>query len=534
MRRTRWTAFGLAVMTALTITLGGCSGNKENVDSESTANSTNNVAGDSASNSSADSEDNTTDEKTSVTVGIAQDLDSLDPHLATGAGTKEVLFNIFEGLVKPDSNGDLYPAVASDYTVAEDGSSIEFTLREGVKFHNGEEVTAEDVKYSLERCAGMYEADGTALVTGFSNLDSVEIQEDGTVLINLKTPDTEFITYMTVAIIPADYDAQTTAPIGTGPFAFVSRNEGDKVVLKKFDEYWGTPAYLDEVVFKVCSDSDAVVTNLNGGSIDIYPNLTASMAASLNDNFEVLEGTMNLVQALYLNNAVEPFDNEKVRQALCYAVDAQEIMDLTSDGKGTAVGSSMFPAFGKYFMPELSEAYPKNVEKAKELLAEAGYPDGFDMTITVPSNYEPHIETAQVIVEELKAINVNASIQLIEWDAWLADVYSERNYESTVIGLDASTLSASALLARFVSDSSKNFTNFSDEAYDIAFANAKAAVEDDEKTAYYKECLQILSDRAANVYIQDMADFVAIRSDLKGYTFYPLYVIDMSLVYIEE
>ncbi|MEG0590102.1 MAG: ABC transporter substrate-binding protein, partial [Lachnospiraceae bacterium] len=149
--------------------------------------------------------------------------------------------------------------------------------------------------------------------------------------------------------------------------------------------------------------------------IDMFQRLTSSQAAELSKGFRIQEGTMNLVQALYLNNASEPFQNEKVRQALCYAIDPQEIMDMIADGKGTEIGSSMFPAFGKYYDESLKDVYQPDVEKAKKLLKEAGYPDGFAMTITVPSNYQPHLDTAQVIVEELKKINVDAIIQPVEW-----------------------------------------------------------------------------------------------------------------------
>ena len=183
-----------------------------------------------------------------ITVGIAQDLDdSLDPHLAVAAGTKEVMFNVFEGLMKPTSTGDLTPAVAESYTVSEDRLTYTFTLREGVKFHNGDEVTAEDVVYSISRCADT--TDGTPLVEAFSVIQSVEAVDARTVAITIAEPSNELISYMTTAILPADYDQQDTAPVGTGPFKFVSRAAQDNIVLEKFDEYWGTPAYLDKVTF---------------------------------------------------------------------------------------------------------------------------------------------------------------------------------------------------------------------------------------------------------------------------------------------
>ena len=128
---------------------------------------------------------------------------------------------------------------------------------------------------------------------------------------------------------------------------------------------------------------------------------------------------MNLVQALYLNNAEKPFDDVLVRQALSYAVDKQQIIDLAFDGYGSPIGTSIYPAFGKYFDESLIDYYKYDVEKAKALLAEAGYPDGFSMIITVPSNYKPHIDTAEVLVQQLSAVGITAEIQLVEWETWL-------------------------------------------------------------------------------------------------------------------
>ena len=464
-----------------------------------------------------------------ITVGIAQDLDdSLDPHLAVAAGTKEVMFNVFEGLMKPTSTGDLIPAVAEDYTVSDDRMTYTFTLREGVKFHNGETVTAEDVKYSIDRCADTSEGD--PLVEAFSVIQAVEILDERTVAITISEPSNEFISYMTTAILPADYDQQDTAPVGTGPFKFVSRTAQDSIVLEKFGEYWGTPAYLDKVTYKIIENADSIMMSLQSGAIDMFAHLTSTQVAQLGDDFYVEEGTMNLVQALYLNNAEKPFDDVRVRQALCYAVDKQAIIDMAFDGYGSPIGSSMYPAFGKYFDDSLTNYYTKDVEKAKSLLAEAGYPDGFEMTITVPSNYQPHIDTAQVLVEQLKEIGVTAKIELVEWGTWLSDVYAGRQYQSTVVGVDASNMTARALLERFTSTAGNNFINYSDADYDALFAQAQACYDDAEQTGIYKEMLTNLTENAANVYIQDLADLVAVRKGLEGLNFYPIYVLDLSTV----
>ena len=470
-----------------------------------------------------------------ITVGIAQDLDdSLDPHQTVAAGTREVLFNIFEGLVKPNSDGEMIPAVAEKYELSEDGTTYTFTLREGVKFHNGQTVTAEDVVYSINRCAAVPEGQEKPLVAAFSAVKSVEALDEKTVAVTIAQRDLEFISYMTAAIIPADYENQDTAPVGTGPFRFVSRTPQQDFVMERFEDYWGTPAWLDKVTYKICENADALVMNLNGGSIDLCAHLTSAQASQLNQNFQVLEGTMNLVQAIYLNNQAKPFDNQLVRQALCYAIDRQGIMDMVADGHGTAVGSSIYPAFTKYFLPELVDKYPHDVAKAKELLAQAGYPDGFDMTISVPNNYQPHMDTAEVVVQQLSAIGIRATVLPVDATTWYNDVYVGRQFDATITGLDAKNTTARAMLERFVSDNGKNFINYNNPEYDALYAKARACTDDAEQTAVYQQMETMLTETAANLYLQDMADLVAVRSDLTGYTFYPIYAQDLSTVAYSE
>lgn len=468
-----------------------------------------------------------------LVVGLANDMDdSLDPHKTVKAGTREVMFNVFEGLVKPTSNGDLTPAIAEKYTVSEDHLTYTFTLREGVQFHNGGQVTAEDVIYSIQRCASAGET-GIVPVEAFSAITDIQAPDEKTVSITLAEPSNEFLSYLTCAILPANYDQQDTAPVGTGPFRFVSREAQNTIVLERFAGYWGTPAYLEQVTFKIMENTDSLILSLQSGAIDYCAHLSTTQITQLEENFNIEEGTMNLVQALYLNNAVAPFDNVQVRQALCYAVDRQAVLDLAFDGHGSLIGSSMYPAFGKYFDDSLTNYYPHDVEKAKSLLAEAGYPNGFDMTITVPSNYTPHMDTAEVLVEQLKEVGVNASIEPIEWNSWVSDVYSNRQFQSTVVGVDASTMTARALLERFTSDYGRNFINFSSEEYDKLFAAAIACYDDAEQTELYKQMEFILAADAANVYIQDLADFVAVRKGLTGAVFYPIYVMDLSGVRYE-
>jgi len=458
-----------------------------------------------------------------LAIGLVQDLDdSLDPHKSESAATRELLFNVYEGLVKPDADGNLVGAVAESWTLSDDRCTYTFSLREGVKFWDGTPVTAEDVVFSLERCRdeGYEPALAEATISAVGSEVSVTIAK----------PDGEFLTYLTLAIVPAaKVKVLDTETWGTGPYRMTSRLVQNNLVFERNEHYWGESGKMNKVTFRVVESAEAVVMALKSGAIDLSNHLTSTQAAQLSD-FQILEGTMNLVQAVYLNHAVEPLNNELVRKALCHALDREQVFAMVADGHGTALGSSIYPNFRKYFLPELAELYPHDVEKAKALLTEAGYENGFSLTITVSSEHQPHMDAAQIIAEQFRAIGVDVTIKPVEWGAWLSDVYNGRDFEATIVGFDASNLSARALLERFNSASGKNMINYSNAEYDAAYARALTAATDEEQTAAWIEMETILAETAANVYIQDLCDLVAVREGLTGYQFYPLYVMDIASI----
>ena len=505
-------ALFLVLTLVMSIALSGCGGDKKHTDNSS------------------------------VVVGITQELDSLDPHKAVAAGTHEVLFNVFEGLVKPDSEGNLNPAVASKCDVNETGDVYTFTLREGITFHNGENVTTDDIVYSVKRSAGLLEGESKDININKAlaeNLKSIEATDDKTVVLTLKNPDTELLAYLTesdCAIIPASYKDQGKAPIGTGPYKFVSYTPLESFIMEAYDGYWnekGKP-HIPNVTFKISSNADAAFLELQSGGIDIFPYLTDEQAKQLSeDKFHVEIGNMNLVQGLFLNNKAEPFNNPLVRQALNYAVDKQAVIDMVAGGNGTIIGSNMFAGLTSYYNEEMATRYSVDTKKAKELLAQAGYGDGLEFTITVPSNYQFHVDTAQVIVEQLKVIGVTAKINLVDWSTWLSDVYTACKYQATIVGLDGN-LAPKDLLDRYSSKADNNFVNYSNSQYDDVLEKAIATTDETEKMECYKKLQEILATDAASVYIQDPAKYVAVNKKLGGYEFYPVYVQDLSSVYFTE
>lgn len=515
----------------MSVALCACSGDKT---TESTAASGQAVQT-TAQESSAQEGSNTLSEGTpvpggSVVYGMTQDLASLDPHMKTDAGTRDVVFNLYEGLVKPTSDGSLVPAVASDVTISDDAKVYTFTLRDGITFHDGTLVTVEDVKYSIDRYA---EIQGES--SAFSIVSDVVIQDEKTVVVNLKESYSEFLPMITVAIIPQSNEDPVGHPIGTGPFKFVSYAPGQKLVLEKYEGYWqeGLPS-LDKVEFKFIADANTAFMELQAGTIDILKNLSSAKAQTLEGSeFNIVEGNMNLVHAMYLNCEYEPLSDAKVRQALCYAVDRNAINSFLFNGKSKIIGSHMIPTMGKYYEPQAENVYTYDPAKAKELLAEAGYPDGFDLQITVSSAHSLHVDTCQIIAEQLKQVGINATINQVEWSTWLEETYRQGKFQATVVGFDG-TLAPSDFMMKYRTGDVKNFMHYSNEEYDQVFTEAYETIDDAKKAELYKQAQMILAEDAAAVYIEDPANLVAVSKKFAGYQFYPTAAEDMSLLYQVE
>lgn len=466
--------------------------------------------------------------KNEFTYGLQTQPSHLDPYVSTSADTREILFNVFEGLVKPDKDGNLKLAIAESYSASADALAYTFKLRKGVKFQNGKTVTAEDIKYSLDKAAGL--SGGKILMADLKNIKLVEIANDSTVKIHLKKPDYDFLPYLTVAITPKGYTQQDTHPVGTGPYSFVSYTPQQSLILKKNPYYWqkGLP-HIDKITFKLEANSNALLTDMQGGSID-GASIANDIASQLTNDFNVIPSNSNSVQMLALNNKQKPFDSKEVRQAVSYAVDPDAIIKTVNYGKGVRCGTPVIPGLKKYCDTSLDHAYDHNAAKAKELLAKAGYPNGFSMTITVPSNYTVHVNTAQVIVNELKEVGIKAQIKQVDFATWLSKCYENREYQSTIISVDGAALTPRSFLNRYVSTNSKNFVNYSSSAFDDIYKKAEEEKDSTKRIELYKQAQQQISKDAASVYIEDISNLNALHKGFSGYTPYPLYVFDASTI----
>ena len=470
-------------------------------------------------------------DKTIVRINMESEPDNLDPWLSAASDTEAVFHNVFEGLVLFDETGALIPGLAKSWDISDDGLTYTFHLRDDVTFHNGKAFSAEDVVYTYEALSGL--GGEEPLSSKFTNVTAINAIDDYTVELTLGEADAAFLQYTRVAVLPKGYEDQSSAPVGTGPFVFEKYVPGQMVVLEKNENYYDESRMpkIDEAQIYIMGDDSAVLTALQSGQLDagiVY----ADSADYLTGDFTINSSPQNMVQLFALNNSVEPFDDVRVRQAFEYAINKDQIIDGVFAGYATELYSNFSPVMSHFYNDELEDVYTYDVDKAKELMAEAGYENGFDITITVPSNYQKHVDTAQVIAQQLKEINVNATIEPVEWGQWLEQVYTNADYETTIVGLTGK-LDPNDILGRYVSDYGKNFMKYSNPDYDKLIEEAKTA-SDEERVELFKECQKVLTEDAAAVWICDPNAIAVTRSDLKGYTFYPVSFIDLSKLYYEE
>ena len=464
----------------------------------------------------------------SVVVGITQEPGIFDPHTAVAAGDKEILFNIYEGLVRCTPEGEFLPCLATEVSISDDAMTYLFTLREDVVFHDNTPMTAEDVQYSLLRASGALP--GVSAIPMLDAISDVAIDEKGRIAVHLSEPDPDMLPFFSVAIVPAHHGDLQREPIGTGPFVWRSYSVGQSVILDRNDHYRIPELpYLDSVTFKITANVEAAFLELQSGSIDIFPYLPIDNVAPLEDRYQMVTGSMNMVQIFALNNARAPFDNPLVRKAMNLAVDRHEILVQTAGSDSRPLMSGMSPALRNFFNEELEDFFPRDLEAARECLTEAGYPDGFSTTITVPSNYTIHVNTALLLQQQLLEVGIRVEILPVDWPTWIEDTYSGRNYDTTVIAL-TSEFHPADVLSRYRSDNGNNFINYANENFDRDFAAIRSETDSDKRIELYRNLQRYLAEDAASVFLQDPNTIVAVKKSLTGYYVFPMYVQDMSTV----
>ena len=348
-----------------------------------------------------------------------------------------VHYNVQECLVKVDRNGKLVPWLA-DRWYTTDSKNYTFFLKKGVHFHNGREMKAADVKFVLERAANPETKH--PFQKRYEIIREIIVKDDYTASIALKEVNANFLLEMArqgSVIYPREaVDTLKSAPIGTGPFTVADWVRGDRIVLAKNKDYHvkGLP-HLDKVTFRFIPDPNSALAALKSGDIDVSAfGLGPENVVDLKKDprFQVILGDTTNDVILAMNNSRKLYSDKRVRLAITHAINKEEVLKGAMFGLGRILGSNVDP-LNPYFV-DMSKAVPYDPAQAKKLLAEAGYPNGFDAVLRVSPQYYYTVRTGEVLVSQLAKVGIRVKIEQIEWGQWLAQVYKDANYDLTIIG----------------------------------------------------------------------------------------------------
>jgi peptide/nickel transport system substrate-binding protein len=373
-----------------------------------------------------------------LVVQAAAEPPGLDLTATPASATAGVVFyNVQECLVKIDRHGKLVPWLAERWHTS-DNRNYTFFLKRGVRFHNGRELKAADVKFVFERA--MNPETKHPYPGYYAAIGDIIVKDDYTITFALKSLNANFLLNLArqgSVIYPREaVDTLKSAPLGTGPFRFGEWVRGDRITLLRNGDYHvkGLPR-LDRVTFRFIADPNAALAALKAGDVDaslfgLGPEHVAELRKD--PRFTVIEGDTTNDVILAMNNSRKPFADVRVRRALTHALDKREILNGAMFGMGRILGSNVDP-LNPYFV-DLAGAMPHDPARARKLLAEAGYPGGFDAVLRVSPQYYYTVRSGEIIVGQLQKAGVRVRLEQIEWGQWLSRVWKEADYDLTIIG----------------------------------------------------------------------------------------------------
>jgi peptide/nickel transport system substrate-binding protein len=469
----------------------------------------------------------------SLTVCQPAEPPGLDPTSNTAAAIDRVVYaNIFEGLVKVDSSGGFLPGLANGWRVSADGRVYTFNLRNGVVFHNGEVFDAAVARWNLERAA--LPENGNPHPEYFNGIETIETPDSHTLVIRLKTVDALFIAHMAegdaVMLPMKGYEEARSNPIGTGPFRFVKWVRGDRVEIARFDGYWNPfLPYLDRVTFRFISDPAAQIAALKAGDIDVIGSVAAPESAMMlekDERFKVYAGTTTGEMIMSTNNRAAPFDNRLVRRAMAHAIDRQAVVELVMFGYGTPIGSHWSPSTPYY--NDLTGLIPYDPDKARTLLATAGYPDGFSATLKLPAIYSYSKRAGEVIADMLGQVGIDLTIEIVEWGQWIDRIFKKKEYQLTMIGhVEAWDI---GIYAR-----PDYYFQYDSQAFRDAYARALEAPDEKGKNMWFGRCQQIIAEDAVNGFLFSLPSLAVMNANVMGWwENYPTIALDCTAVWLKQ
>jgi peptide/nickel transport system substrate-binding protein len=464
-----------------------------------------------------------------LTAAWAQNPVNLDPHKTSAYSSYQVLQQVLENLVTFDADQNLIAGLATDWSVSNDGLTWTFTLREGVKFSNGRDFTADDVVYTYDRMLDPETASGNAWRLGA--LEDVVAVDDTTVEMQLGAPNTGFLGKLAsgspVGIIARESVEDgtiATQPIGTGPFVITDYQPGTSVTLERNEYYWGVDAngealpYLDRIDLQIITDESVRRSALVSGDVDWTISVPPQSLEELEGRNDVVVDRSAAPAYWYIgvNTEREPLNDVRVRQAISYALDRGQVTEAATFGTGVPTQDPIpsVSAWAFDYAP-----YEQDLDRARELLAEAGVESGFEMQIMPTTEYEESIRAAQVIQAQLAPLGIQATLDTREWADWL-DTQGAGNYDTFVCSWNVLLDPDDFFFAQHKTGEVFNFTGYSNPTVDELLVDGREASEFAERYAIYEQVNREIVDDAAYIYLYNPGNIQAYRTNVGGYQAY--------------
>ncbi|GHF42656.1 peptide/nickel transport system substrate-binding protein [Deinococcus metalli] len=456
-------------------------------------------------------------------LAVDQSPVGLDPHVATAFSTFVVTGQIYEGLLDIDPALKIRPLLASKYTRSDDGLTYTFTLRSGVKFHNGDPFTAADVVYSMNRVKDSKTA--SPLASRLASVTSVKASSPTQVTFTLSKPYAPFLSEVaTIAIVDQKYveggGNLQRAAVGTGPFVLKQWIPDTALLLDKNPSYWakGQP-YLDGLKFNIVPDASTRQLGLQSGTYQFLPNIDASVAVTLKGarSVQLLRSQDLAYSLLGMNVTRKPFDDPRVREALNYAINRPEIVQGVYFGDAQP-GGPIPPALKAYATPVNNfPCYSYNPAKARDLLRQAGYPNGVDFSILTFSTIKTVADTAQVLQAELAPAGFRAKIDIQEFGSFVQN-WRNSNFDAFVSQNGGSIDPDGQLYRTVVSGGSTNVFKYKDPAVDALLEQGRSTTSNGSRVRTYAQLQKTLACRGPLAFLAYGALYSAARSEVRGFT----------------
>ena len=468
---------------------------------------------------------------------IAQGTDpvTLDPHSVTDSPTATVVSHLFETLFELTPEGEIVPLLAESYEASGDGTVWTIKLREGIVFHDGTPFNAEAVKVNLDRFLNPDNAFTFRFL--LARVQQVDVVDEYTVQLTLSTPFAPLLahlTHNTISMIsPAAIEQYgediVENPVGTGPFTLESWQRGERITLTRFEDYWGEKPGVERVTFLTVPEGTTRMALIESGEAHVAVRVPPADVARLDAHPEITVENVSSLRTIYIyfNHTMEPFTDRRVRQAVNYAVDKELIAEFVFGG---AVRPSDAPIAPGIFGYTSVGFYEYNPERARELLTEAGYPDGFSTTLYCPTGrYLQDIQTCEAIQSQLAEVGINASIETLEWTSYLEFTGRGVNENTVPMGmLGWGTVTGDAdygLFALFHTSehvpAGSNRSFYSNALVDDLLDQARSTADNAVREQLYADVMEIIWNDAAWLFLHSETQLVAVRDNVEGLVIHP-------------